>query len=296
MLALGGGSVLDAAKMIAALCDSEQTLQQAAGIMKLKAQGLPLYCVPTTSGTGSEASFAAAISDTAAVRKIPVADPKLLPQAAALDPDLLIGMPKGITAATGMDALTHALEAWLSTLASPESDRFALQACVLIFKNLRKAYDNGSDKQAREEMAVASFYASAAFSRASLGYVHAIAHQLGALYHVPHGLANAVILPKVLAFYRGENDGRMAEIARACGLAGEALTDAQAAQALVEAVEQLLIDLQIGSELEAIQQKDIPEIRQRAFDEAHGLYGYPVPKYMNKADCESLLGSLLVAA
>jgi alcohol dehydrogenase class IV len=181
VIAVGGGSVLDAAKMVAMLHTNPGPLSKFDGIQKSKKPGTPLFAIPTTAGTGSEITLAAGY--------------------VALDAEIMKGMPPGITAATGMDALTHAVESYLSKASTEGTEIQAKAAVRLIFKYLVAAYHNGDDMEARDGMAVASFYAGAAFGKTSVGYVHGIAHQLGRVCGTPHGNANAMVLPEVLAAY-----------------------------------------------------------------------------------------------
>ncbi|HEX4885953.1 MAG TPA: iron-containing alcohol dehydrogenase, partial [Casimicrobiaceae bacterium] len=198
IVAFGGGSPMDAAKTIALSVANRKHPRKLVGYFKGLRAPVPLYAVPTTAGTGSEVTVAAVISDPEHGKKLVIADTRLVPAMAALDPVLMLGLPRPVTAATGMDALTHAVEAFIGRWATPHSDRMALAAVGLIYGNLRKAYRRGHDVEARQQMALAATYAGLAFTRANVGYVHAIAHQLGGRYHVPHGLANAILLPVVL--------------------------------------------------------------------------------------------------
>jgi alcohol dehydrogenase len=200
ILAIGGGSSIDAAKVIAARATNPYKIVHMSVLMRVLFKLLPLYVVPTTAGTGSEVTIAAVVSDPSATRKFAIMSPRLVPIAAALDGALMTGLPPPITAATGMDALTHAVEAYISRNRTKKTDAEALDATRLIMQNLPTAVKNGANVEARQNMALASFKAGVAFTTAGVGYVHAIAHNFGAYYHVPHGLANAIILPRVLEF------------------------------------------------------------------------------------------------
>ena len=288
ILAVGGGSSIDAAKMISVGLTNTKALEKMTGVLKVRQPGVPLYAVPTTAGTGSEVTMAAVMSNPDSGQKQSVIDPKLIPLSAALDPTLMLGLPPAITAATGIDALTHALEAYISGHATADTDRHARAAVRLIFEYLPSAYRDGRQLQAREALALASCYAGQAFTKANLGYVHAVAHQLGAKYHVPHGLANAVVLPHVLDFYGASAQKRLAELADEIGL--EAGSDSQRAQAFIAKVRSLLTELNIPQGLEAIVTDDIPAMARGALKEAH--YLYPVPRYMNRQTCEALIQRL----
>ena len=199
---------------------------------------MTIYAVPTTAGTGSEVTVAAVISDPETHSKLVIVDPRMVPKMAALDPCLMTGLPPHITAATGIDALTHAVEAFVGNWATPYTDGMALSAVGLIFENLRTAYRDGRNLQAREKMSLASTYAGIAFTRANVGYVHAIAHQFGGRYHTPHGLANAIMLPHVLR-YSAPGDHRAAGRSWPCapGWAREDEPEDELAQKFLDAVD-----------------------------------------------------------
>ena len=289
VLGVGGGSPMDAAKVIAARATSNKPAAQLTGIMKLKAPPLPIYAIPTTAGSGSEVTIAAVLSERDAKLKKPVVDPKLVPVAAALDPKLMLGLPPGMTAATGMDAMTHAVESYISRHATPDTDRLALAAVRMIARHLPRAYADGSDIEAREAMAIAASYAGSAFTKANVGYVHAIAHQFGARYHTPHGLANAIVMPHVLDYTRPAAAKRMAELARAAEVEGG--TDAELADGFIQRIRDLNAELGIPDHLADLKRTDVPAIAAAALKEAHSLY--PVPRYMNRRCCEALIKRML---
>jgi alcohol dehydrogenase len=292
IVAIGGGSPMDAAKVISAAATNDKPLRKLEGLLKVRRPPIPLYAIPTTAGTGSEVTIAAVVSDPVTHAKKFFVDPKLLPLMTALDPTLMVGLPPAVTAATGMDALTHAVESYLSKTSNRQTERWASAAIRLIFTNLPKAYENGSDLDARRAMALASYYAGLAFTRTSVGYVHAIAHQLGAHYRTPHGLANATVLPHVLEFSMDAATPRMADMARMIGLEGTG--ELALARAFLEAVRALAARVGIPPTLAALQRHDIPEIARAALAEAQ--MNYPVPRYMETADCEALIGRLLPQA
>ena len=294
IVAFGGGSSMDASKAIAVAISNPKPLRQLAGYFKGLRAPVKIYAVPTTAGTGSEVTVAAVISDPAKHQKLVIVDPRMVPKMAALDPTLMTGLPPHITAATGIDALTHAIEAFIGHWTTPYSDGMALAAVGLIFGNLRAAYHNGQDLQAREKMALASTYAGFAFTRANVGYVHAIAHQFGGLYHTPHGLANAIMLPLVLRYSAPVVTERLALLAVAAKLGTDDENHELLAKKFLDAVEQLNAELGIPTELAALQEADIPELARAACHEAHT--GYPVPRYMNLAQCEDLIRQVLPRA
>jgi alcohol dehydrogenase class IV len=270
---------------------SKKTPEQLVGFFKAKQPGLPLYAVPTTAGTGSEVSLAAVVSDPQTHEKGIIADPKTVPVAAALDPNIMLGLPPAITAATGIDALTHAVEAYLSTLATDQSNAYALASVKLTFKNLKLAYDDGNNVDAREGMAVASFYSALAFNQAALGYVHGIAHQFGGLYNTPHGLANAIVLPHILEFLKDSSQDKLADLAIAIGLGTNSEPASQLAEKFINAVRDLNSYMQIPTTLDSLNTADIPVIAKAALKESH--YNYPVPKYMDQGQCETIISKMV---
>ncbi len=287
VLAVGGGSSIDVAKVVALAATNNKTPQELVGILKGRKATAPLYAVPTTAGTGSEVTVGAVISDDKTHQKGLVLDPKLVPRMVALDSVIMSGMPPKVTAETGLDALTHAVEAFISDFAAEESDLYARAAIKLIFSNLRVAYKEPKNLQAREAMALASHYAGFALNMAGLGYVHAIAHQLGGHYGLPHGLSNAIVLPYVLNFSRPVIDERLAELAHFCGLVTHETSTTIAAQAFMEELKQLMTELNIKSVVPKMTPQDFDDIMQAAFKEAHGTYA--VPKYMSEDDCLQML-------
>jgi alcohol dehydrogenase len=292
VLGFGGGSAMDSAKVIAAGVTNNKPVAKMEGPFKVRKPPLPLFAVPTTSGTGAEVTVAAVVTKEAERRKYAVADHKLVPLAAGLDPEITTGLPPQITAATGMDALTHGIESYVSTRATPESERASKAAVGVVFRHLRNAYENGDDLKAREGMALAAFEGGLSFTTVGLGYVHGIAHKLGGLYHVPHGLANAVALPRVMEYSKVACASRFADLARVVGLdkEGGPSSDAALADRLIEAVRELGRDIGIPETLSEIEAGDIPVIASAAIDEAFELYG--VPKYMEQEDAERVVGRL----
>ena len=292
IVAFGGGSSMDASKAIAAAVSNPgKTLRELAGYFKGLNTPVKIYAVPTTAGTGSEVTDAAVISDPETQTKLVIVDTRLVPKMAALDPCLMTGLPPHITAATGIDALTHAIEAFVGHWASPTTDDMALSAVGLIFDNLRVAYSDGKNLDAREKMALAATYAGFAFTRANVGYVHAIAHQFGGKYHTPHGLANAIMLPLVLKYSLPAITDRLALLAVRAKLGKASEPDDVLAQKFLDAVDQLNRDLGIPTFLAALKESDIPQLAEAACREAKT--GYPVPRYMTQAVCEDIIRQVL---
>ena len=292
IVAFGGGSSMDASKAIAAAVSNPgKTLRELAGYFKGLNTPVKIYAVPTTAGTGSEVTVAAVISDPETQTKLVIVDTRLVPKMAALDPCLMTGLPPHITAATGIDALTHAIEAFVGQWANSYTDDMALSAVGLIFDNLRVAYGDGKNLAAREKMALAATYAGLAFTRANVGYVHAIAHQFGGKYHTPHGLANAIMLPLVLKYSLPAVTERLALLAVRARLGQKNEPEDVLAQKFLDAVDQLNFDLGIPSFLAALKESDIPHLAEAACREAHT--GYPVPRYMTQAVCEDIIRKVL---
>jgi alcohol dehydrogenase class IV len=291
VVGFGGGSPMDAAKIIAYAVANDTDPFKLAGYFKGLRSPLPIYAVPTTAGTGSEVTVAAVMSDPEQGKKLVVADTRLVPAMAALDPDLMAGLPRAVTAATGMDALTHAVEAFVGKWATETTDRWALAATGLVFGNLRGACRNGRNLETRERMSLAATYAGLAFTRANVGYVHAIAHQLGGTYHTPHGLANAILLPHVLRFLAPAVAKRLARLAVAAKVGTADEKPAVLAKRFIDAVESLARDIGIPAQLDALREADIPQLAAAACWEADT--NYPVPRYMSPKTCAGVLREVL---
>jgi alcohol dehydrogenase class IV len=293
ILAVGGGSPIDAAKMIGARAKNNKPIVKMTGLFRVYRGMLPLFAVPTTAGTGSEVTIAAVVSDPATRRKLPAMDLKLMPTAAALDSALMIGLPPHITSATGMDALTHAVEAFISNNAMAKTDVKAIEATKLIMSNLETAVFNGSDLTARQNMARASHLAGIAFTQAGVGYVHAIAHKFGALYHTPHGLANAIVMPYVLDYSVENCASRLAILARECKIGTVGASDKELALAFIQRIRDMNEKFGIPKQLAALKSQDIPEVAKSALNEAR--FTYAVPRYMDMNQAQTLIKQLLPA-
>lgn len=290
IIAFGGGSPMDCAKGAGARIARPNTpIPKMRGTLKVLKKLPLLFAVPTTAGTGSETTLAAVVSNPETHEKYPINDPVLRPKYAVLDPELTLGLPKHITSTTGMDALTHAVEAYIGKSNTKNTEEKARMATKMIFENIEKVYENGKDVEARGQMLTASYYAGVAFTRAYVGYVHAIAHNLGGMYGIPHGLANAIILPYVLEYYGESAHKRLAELADVVGIKGA--TDAEKANAFIAAVKKFNENMAIPTKIEKIEEKDIPTIVKRALKEANPLY--PVPKFMNEDDCAKVIRQLM---
>ncbi len=291
-IAFGGGSPMDCAKITAArvVCPKKSPSDMR-GLLKVRKKLPPFFAVPTTAGTGSETTIAAVISNPDTHEKNAVNDPVLRPKFAVLDPELTIGLPPHITSTTGMDALTHAVEAYIGHSNTKQTAEDARIATKLVFENIETAYNDGKNLVARENMLVASYHAGLAFTRAYVGYVHAIAHNLGGMYGIPHGLANAVILPYVLDYFGETAYKRLAELADIAGVSGPAQGDREKAKRFIASIRELNSKMNIPDKFEQIKEEDIPLIAERALMEGNPLY--PVPKIMDKEDCEALIKKLM---
>ncbi|MBM7664296.1 alcohol dehydrogenase class IV [Solibacillus kalamii] len=281
IIAFGGGSPMDCAKAVAArIARPDKSLVDLKGLFKVRKEMPPFFAIPTTAGTGSEGTIAAVVSNSETHEKFAIMDPVLVPHYAVLDPVLTINLPPHITSTTGMDALTHAVEAYIGKSNTEETRKYAREAVILIFKYLERAYVEGTDMKARTEMQRASYLAGLAFTRAYVGYVHAIAHTLGGFYQVPHGFANAIILPHVLRFY-GESAAKpLAELATIVGIGKITDSDEKKAELFIEAIEALNEKMNIPRKITGIINRDVPLMVERAIQEANPLY--PVPRIVNK--------------
>lgn len=291
LISVGGGSVLDAAKMIALLHNNPLSLEGFEGVGKSKHAAVPHFAIPTTAGTGAEITPVAVISDPVSHRKVLITDGKMIPEFIALDPLLMIGLPPSITAATGMDALTHAVEAYVSRGAIPSTDSEARAAIRLIFRYLLRAYQDGGDMEARDAMAVASFYAGKSFSVAGVGYVHAVAHHLGRVCGVPHGNANAMVLPEVLHAYGSCIHERLAELARLVGLGDQSESDRALALKFIGQIEDMREQLSLPLQVEQLEPTGARSIVGEALKEAGNLY--PVPRYLEVSVLDGMVNNLM---
>ena len=291
-IAFGGGSPMDCAKAAAArVVKPKKSVRKMRGYLKVGKKIPPFFAVPTTAGTGSETTLAAVVTDPTTHEKNAICDPVLRPKYAVLDPVLTIGLPPHITSTTGMDALTHAVESYIGKSNVKSTIRYAEEATKLIHANLEKAYSNGKDIEARTNMLKGSFYAGAAFTRAFVGYVHAIAHNLGGMYGTPHGLANAVILPYVLEWYGSKIYRRLAKLADLIGITNDNMSVEEKGKAFIEEIKRMNKAMNIPEKFDFIKEEDIPTLVKRALKE--GNPGYPVPRIMKPSDCEQVIRSLM---
>ena len=292
IIGFGGGSSMDCAKAVGACAvKPNQSLAQMKGILKVHKKLPLLMAVPTTAGTGSETTLAAVITDADTRYKYAINDFPLIPRYAVLDPKVTLSLPPFITATTGIDALTHAVEAYIGNSTTIDTRRDALKAVKLIFENIYIAYEHGDNIQARRNMLHASFYAGCAFTKSYVGYVHAVAHSLGGQYNVPHGLANAILLPLVLREYGSCIDKKLHRLAIAAGLADKNTPDHEAAELFIRAIEEMKERLGIVNIVKEIQETDIPKLAHYADKEANPLY--PVPRLMDASELEKFYYMLM---
>ena len=292
LIGFGGGSSMDAAKGTGArVANPKKPLKKMRGILKVRHKLPLLLAVPTTAGTGSETTLAAVIVDSATRHKYVINDFPLIPKYAVLDPAVTLSLPPSITASTGLDALTHAVEAFIGRSTTKETRAQALEAVELIFKNLRTAYYDGKNVEARRNMLRASYLAGCAFTKSYVGYVHAVAHSLGGEYNVPHGLANAVLLPFVLEEYGEVSYPKLKKLAIAAGVAQENDDEESAARAFIEAIKEMKKDFSIPDVIKELKEEDITKLSAYADSEGNPLY--PVPVLMDAKELEKLYYKVL---
>lgn len=285
LIAIGGGSAMDCAKAVGArVAYPKKTVGQMGGILRVIRRLPTLIAIPTTAGTGSETTLAAVITDSKTHHKYALMSFPLIPHYAVLDAALTYTLPPHMTSTTGMDALTHAVEAYIGRSTSKETRGLALEATKLVFENVEKAYVNGNDHKARENMLHAAYKAGVAFSKSYVGYIHAVAHSLGGKYGTPHGLANAVIMPYVLESYGKSAHKKLHRLGVAAGVCSENDSDEVGAKKFIEAIKALNAKMNIPDKITGIKKEDISEMARHAEKEANPLY--PVPKLMTRKELE----------
>ena len=285
LIAIGGGSAMDCAKAVGArVAYPKRTVNQLGGKLKVWRKLPTLIAIPTTAGTGSETTLAAMITDTATHHKYAIMSFPLIPKYAVLDPSLTYSLPPQLTSTTGVDALTHAVEAYIGRSTTKETRRLALEATKIVFENVEAAYQDGHNHQARENMLHAAYKAGIAFSKSYVGYIHAVAHSLGGKYGTPHGLANAVLMPYVLESYGKCVYKKLHRLGIAAGVATEDDASMTGAIKFINAIKTLNANMNIPTKLSGIQKEDIPALAKHAAKEANPLY--PVPKLMTVKELE----------
>jgi len=287
IIAFGGGSVMDCAKVIGARVNNpNQPVQKMKGLLKIRRKTPLIIAIPTTAGTGSETTLAAVITDSETKHKYPINDFKLIPEYAVLDANLTVGLPKHITSTTGMDALTHAVEAYIGRSTTKYTRTCALEATKLIMDNIITVYEDGKNIEARQNMLKAAYLAGNAFTRSYVGYVHAVAHSLGGEYKTAHGLANAVVLPYVLSEYGKVINKKLKTIAVYCEIARPYDNDEIAASKFINKIIEMNEMFGIPKSFDFIKEEDIPLMAKYASKEANPLY--PVPVLMSAKQLEKI--------
>lgn len=277
IVAFGGGSAMDCAKATGArVVLPKKPLSKMKGILKVNKKLPLLIAIPTTAGTGSETTLAAVITDSETRHKYAINDFPLIPEYALLDANLTVGLPKFVTATTGMDALTHAVEAYIGRSTTKQTRDYALRAVKLIFENLETAYTDGTNLEARQNMLQAAYLAGLAFTKSYVGYIHAIAHSLGGKYNVAHGLANAIIMPYVLKKYGKKIFKKLWELGVYANLFDESTPIEVGAKYFIEKIENMNANMGIGTRIDEIKTEDIPFLAMTAEKEANPLYPVPV--------------------
>lgn len=293
VVGLGGGSAIDVAKAVAVLLAQPVTLDQLLTGTPVPGRGLATVLIPTTAGTGAEATPNSIILVPERALKIGIVSPHLLPDAVILDPLLTLGLPPAVTASTGMDALAHVIECYTSKKGNAFSDLYALEGIRLIARSIRRAFTDGQDADARQDMLMGAYWGGMCIATSSTTAVHALAYPLGGTFHVPHGLSNAMLLPAVMDFNRVGNEARFAAMARAMGLDVAGLTDAEASAAFVDALRQLNADLGISSDLKSVGVK--PEQLDALVDGAAKVTRLldNNPRAMTRADLRAIYEQLI---
>ncbi len=292
IIGFGGGSSMDCAKVVGAcITKPNQSFSKMKGILKIHKKLPLLIAIPTTAGTGSETTLAAVITDAKTRHKYAINDFPLIPRYAVLDPQVTVSLPPHITSTTGLDALTHAVEAYVGRSTTFGTRKDALRAVELIFSNLDKVYNEGTDIKARREMLKASFYAGCAFTKSYVGYVHAVAHSLGGEYNVPHGLANAILLPMVLEEYGKTIHKKLYKLALAAKLCERNTPYNEAARLFIDAIKDMKKRYGIGDTVAQIKEEHISKLAKYADKEANPLY--PVPVLMNAKELEKFYYMLM---
>ena len=292
IISLGGGSVIDCAKTIGARAvKPNKPVKKMKGLLKICKKLPTLIAIPTTAGTGSETTLTAVITDDKTHHKYPINDFSLIPHYALLDYNLTLGLNKSISSTTGMDALTHAVEAYIGQSTTKQTRLASIKSIKLIKENLKKVYDNGQNKEARQNMLYASYLAGVAFTKSYVGYNHAIAHSLGGEYGVAHGLANAIILPILLESYGKSVYNKLSKLAKQVGIAEPTDSKEISSIKFINWIKELNKHFQIPIYIETLKESDIPKLALIASKEANPLY--PVPKLMNNLELEKIYQKLL---
>lgn len=287
LIAFGGGSSMDCAKAVGArIAYPKKSVNELKGLLRVLRKIPKLVAIPTTAGTGSEVTITAVITDSEKKHKYTMNNFTMIPRYAVLDPKVTYTLPPSLTATTGMDALTHAVEAYIGGSTTKETRELALEAVELIFKNIKIAYNEKDNYEARNNMLQAAYKAGIAFSKSYVGYIHAVAHSLGGEYNIPHGLANAVIMPYVLDMYGNSVYKKLYELGIAAKVVKEGDSYEEGAKKFIKAIRKLNKEMEIPEKLKGINKEDIANMARHADKEANPLY--PVPKLMNSKELEEI--------
>ncbi len=290
IVAIGGGSVIDTAKAVNAAIVNNIKPEKLTGLLKVRKMPLPFIVIPTTAGTGSETTVASVISDSKDHTKKQILDPRIVPMFAILDPELTINLPYNISVFTALDALTHALEAFVSKYSDEQTDRMAKTAIHMIFENLPKIKEDPSNLYIRENLLVASFLAGQAFTRTYVGYVHAFAHAIGGKFGVSHGLANAILLPHIMEYYLPVCKKRFAELQISNNESNENLSEIELAKKFILSLFELNNQCDIPKRFNNFPESKINDVIHLAFKECHGTY--PVPRYYSHSEAKKLMNKV----
>lgn len=287
LIAFGGGSSMDCAKAVGArIAYPKKSVNELKGLLRVLRKIPKLVAIPTTAGTGSEVTITAVITDSEKKHKYTMNNFTMIPRYAVLDPKVTYTLPPSLTATTGMDALTHAVEAYIGGSTTKETRELALEAVELIFKNIKIAYNEKNNYEARNNMLQAAYKAGIAFSKSYVGYIHAVAHSLGGEYNIPHGLANAVIMPYVLDMYGSSVYKKLYELGIAAKVVKESDSYEEGAKKFINSIRKLNKEMEIPEKLKGINKEDIANMARHADKEANPLY--PVPKLMNSKELEEI--------
>ena len=292
LIGFGGGSAIDCAKAVGArVAKPKQKLKNMAGILRILKRIPLLFAIPTTAGTGTETTVATVITDAKTKHKYMISDFPLIPKYAVLDPEVTKSLPPAITAATGMDVLVHAIEAYIGNSTTSKTRKQALEATSLVYQNLLEAYKNGQNTEARKNMLRASYLGGCAFTVSYVGYCHAVSHSLSGMYNTPHGLANAVLIPYVLEAYGKNIYKKLKELAIAAGICDSSMDKEEAAKLFIQSVKDLNSQMGIGTKIDGIKEEDIELLSYYADKEANPVY--PVPVLMDKKELQKFYYDLI---
>ncbi len=293
LIGFGGGSAIDCAKAIGArVVKPKQSLDKMAGILRVFRRIPVLFAIPTTAGTGTETTLATVITNPNTKHKYMISDFPLIPKYAVLDPEVTRTLPPSITASTGMDVLVHAIEAYIGNSTTKKTVHEALEAVYLVYNNLKKAYVDGNNIEARRNMLRASYLAGCAFTVSYVGYCHAVAHTLGGMYNVPHGLANAVLIPYVLEAYGSSIHRKLKELGIAAGICNYRMSDEEAASVFIQSIKDMNKYMGISTKIQGLNKADFKKLAKYADKEANPVY--PVPVLMDEIELEKFYYNVLV--